>query len=89
MNNYDIDVNPKDFITVNTANKVELRVSNLQISSSVDVTLLIKDLNGNIFKVENVHIEGEEYNNWGSDDQYLVNVVLSKVGLTQKAKESN
>jgi len=89
MNNYDVDVNPKDFITTNTANKVELRVSNLQIGSSVDVTLLIKDLNGNIFKVENVRIEGEEYNNWGSDDQYLVNVVLSKVGLTQKAKESN
>jgi hypothetical protein len=89
MNNYDVDVNPKDFITTNTANKVELRVSNLQIGSSVDVTLLIKDLNGNIFKVENVRIEGEEYNNWGSDDQYLVNIVLSKVGLTQKAKESN
>ena len=89
MNNYDVDVNPKDFITVNTANKVELRVSNLQIGISVDVTLLIKDWNGNIFKVENVHIEGEEYDNWGSDDQYLVNIVLSKVGLTQKAKESN
>jgi hypothetical protein len=89
MNNCDVDVNPKDFITVNTANKVELRVSNLQIGISVDVTLLIKDLNGNLFKVENVHIEGEEYDNWGSDDQYLVNIVLSKVGLTQKAKESN
>ena len=84
MNNYEIDVNPKDFINVNTANKVELRVSNLQIGTSVDVTLMIKDLNENIFKVENVHIEGEEYENWGNDDQYLVNIVLSKVGLTQK-----
>jgi hypothetical protein len=85
MNNYNVDVNSKDFITTNTANKVELRVSNLQIGSSVDVTLLIKDLNGNIFKVENAHIEGEEYNNWGNDDQYLVNLCLSKVGLTPKA----
>jgi hypothetical protein len=89
MNNYDIDVNPKDFIVVNTANKVEFRVSNLQIGISVDITLLIKDLNGNIFKVENVKIEGEEYDNWGTDDQYLVNLVLSKVGLTQKEEESN
>jgi hypothetical protein len=89
MNNYDIDVNPKDFIAVNTANKVEFRVSNLQIGISVDITLLIKDLNGNIFKVENVKIEGEEYDNWGTDDQYLVNLVLSKVGLTQKEEESN
>ena len=81
---YIVEVLPKDFVTVNVANSVELRVSNLQIGSSVDVTVLVKDENGNIFKVQGVHIEGEEYSNWGSDDEYLVNLVLSKLDLTQK-----
>jgi hypothetical protein len=84
MNNYKVDVNPKDFTVVNTANSAELQVNNLIIGLSVDIMVLIKDSNGNIFKVEGVHIEGEEYNNWGNDDQYLVNLVLSKIGLTQK-----
>lgn len=35
-----------------------------------------------MFKVENVTLSGEEYNNWGNTDIYLVNTVLSKLGLT-------
>ena len=83
MNNSKIDVNPKEFITTNTACSCELRVSNLQLGVSVDVTVLIKDINENIFKVENVHIEGDDYNNWGNSDEYLIDIVLSKLGLTR------
>ena len=82
MNAYSVSVEPKDFVTVNVANSVEMRITNLQIGVSVDVTSLIKDTNGNIFKVENVSLSGEEYNNWGNSDVYLVTTVLSKLGLT-------
>ena len=84
MNSYKVDINPKEYTVVNIASSVELRVSNLIIGSSVDIMVLVKGPNENVFKVERFHIEGEEYNNWGSDDQYLVNLVLSKIGLTQK-----
>ena len=84
MNTYNVVVEPKEFITVHLAHSAELRVTNLQLGASVDVTTLVKNENGNIFKVENVHIEGEEYNNWGNDDDYLANLVLSKLGLTRK-----
>jgi len=82
MNAYNISVDPKDFVTVNVANSVEMRITNLQIGVSVDVTCLVKDQNGNIFKVENVRLSGDEYNNWGNSDVYLVTTVLSKMGLT-------
>lgn len=82
MNAYVVSVDPKDFVTVNVAKSVEMRITNLNIGVSVDVTCLIKDQNGNIFKVDNVTLSGEEYNNWGNSDVYLVTTVLSKLGLT-------
>jgi hypothetical protein len=57
MNAYAISVDPKEFVTVNVANSVEMRITNLQIGVSVDVTCLVKDQNGNIFKVENVSLQ--------------------------------
>lgn len=82
MNNYTVTVDPKEFVTINISSSVEMIVNNLQIGKSVDVTCLVKDENGNIFKVENIKIEGEEYNNWVDSDVYLVTLVLSKLGLT-------
>ena len=82
MNNYTVTVEPKEFVTINVSNSVEMIINNLQIGKSVDVTCLIKDTNGNIFKVENVKIEGEDYNNWVDSDVYLVTTVLSKLQLT-------
>ena len=32
-------------------------------------------------ETEIVVIEGEEYNAWGSDDNYIYNLILSKSGL--------
>lgn len=82
MNSTIVEVQPKDYITTYTAQTVELRVTELIINSSVSVNVLIKDRNDSIFQVQNVTLSGEEYNNWGNNDTYLVNTVLSKLGLT-------
>jgi hypothetical protein len=82
MNSYCVNVEPKEFVTINVSHSIEMRIINLQIGVSVDVNCLIKNENGSIFKVENVHIDGEEYNNWSNNDAYLVTTVLSKLGLT-------
>jgi hypothetical protein len=82
MNGYNINVDPKEFITVRVAHSVEMRVQNLNIGVSVEVNCLVKDENGNIFQVNNVTLSGDEYNNWGNSDVYLVTTVLGKLGLT-------
>ena len=82
MNSYIVDIEPKEFVTVKVAKSVEMRVTNLVIGVSVDVNCMVKDVNGNIFQVNNVTLSGEEYNNWGNNDAYLVTTVLSELGLT-------
>ena len=80
--NYSVNIEQKDFITTYTANKVEMRISDFRIGESVSVTCFLKDTNGSMFKVENVTLIGDEYDNWGNSDVYLVSAVLSKLGLT-------
>ena len=67
MNSYNVDVEPKEYVTVKVVKSVEMRVQSLNLGVSVEMLCLIKDENGNIFQVENVSISGEEYTNWGKD----------------------
>ena len=89
MNSTIVSVQPKDYITTYTASSVEMRVTDLVINSSVTVNVLIKDSNGSIFQVQNVTLSGEEYSNWGNSDTYLVDTVLSKLGLTPTEQNKN
>ena len=89
MNSTTVEVKPKDYITTYTASTVEMRVTDLVINTSVTVNVLIKDSNGNIFQVQNVTLSGEEYSNWGNSDTYLVDTVLSKLGLTPVNSQTN
>lgn len=82
MNSYIVNIEPKEFVTVKVAKSVEMRVINLNIGVSVDVNCMVKDENDNIFQINNVSLSGEEYDNWGNSDVYLVTTVLSKLGLT-------
>ena len=83
MNSIIVNTNPKEYITVNVCKSVEMRVFHFIIGSQIEVNCSLKDENGNVFKIENITISGDEYNNWGIDDSYLINLVLSKLGLSQ------
>ena len=66
------------------ATNIELNVIELVLNSHVMVAVSFKNSNGNLLKNEMVKIEGEEYAGWGSDDEYLINLVLSKLNLTKE-----
>lgn len=84
MNSSVVDVEPKEFVTVRNASTATIRVINLELGKYVDCLLNICESNGNSFQSDMYHIEGEEYDNWGNSDDYLINLVLSKAGLTRK-----
>ncbi len=79
----DINVNVQDspYVITNTITKVQIRVMSVELFTSVSV---VASLFNNESLIDNkfFKIEGEEYNNWGNSDQYLVNLVLNKLGLT-------
>jgi hypothetical protein len=83
MDTTKINVNDKEEIKVFVINNVELRIINLSLGRYVDVSAVLKQ--GNEFvSATNFRIEGQEYDDWGNNDEYLENLVLQKLGLTRK-----
>ncbi len=80
----DINVNVQDssYVKTNTINKVMIRIMNVDLFNSITVCASLFEnttlVDNKVFK-----IEGTEYSNWGTDDTYIVDLVLSKLGMTQ------
>jgi hypothetical protein len=80
----DINVNVQDssYVKTNTINKVIIRIMNVDLFNSMTVCASLFEnttlVDNKVFK-----IEGTEYSNWGTDDTYIVNLILTKLGMTQ------
>lgn len=55
---------------------ISLTISN---NNSVSVNVCLFKPNS-IMETSNITIEGDEYDAWGTDDSYIYNLVLSKLG---------
>jgi hypothetical protein len=55
------------------------------LDSHVIMVVHYLNANGNLLDNKTVKIEGDEYNAWGDDDNYITNLVLTKLGLTKTA----
>jgi hypothetical protein len=78
-----IQVNDKEEVKVFIINNVEMRIINLSLGKYVDVNAVLKQ-NNNFISSQNFRIQGEEYDNWGNDDQYIEKLILQKLDLTRK-----
>jgi hypothetical protein len=78
-----IQVNDKEDVKISIINNVDIRITDLRLGYSVSINVILKN-EENFIKSENITISGEEYDNWGSDDLYLENLILTKLGLSRK-----
>lgn len=67
------------------ATTIGFSVVELVLNSYVMINVTFYNANEQPVKHEMVRIEGEEYAGWGTDDSYLTNLILQKLGLTQEA----
>jgi len=79
-----IQVNDKNYIKTDIITNVNIKIVNLVLNTSVEAIVVALDNDNNFIYNERIKIEGEEYQNWGTDDNYLENLVLSKLGLSRK-----
>jgi hypothetical protein len=71
--------------------KIEIKPI-IKTATSIDINISVHDINAmanclityndsRFTEVRNVTIEGAEYDAWGTDDNYIYDLVLSKLGL--------
>jgi hypothetical protein len=76
-----INIENKEFITTQTISKVDILEGTLQLNKSVRFAVRLMDSDDNVILSQNITIFGEEYENWGSDDNYIENLILTKLGV--------
>jgi hypothetical protein len=77
-----VNVQDKEVVTTQTISQVEILEGNIQLGQSVRFPVKLLDSNSGLISVEFVEVSGEEYLAWGTDDSYINNLILTKLGLT-------
>lgn len=80
MDDY-IDIQPTD--VVRSCVKVKMNINNFQFkATNCTVNVQKYDAADILIDVVNVFINDEEYSQWAYDDSYIINLVLTKLGMT-------
>lgn len=75
----ELDIQNKLIVTSNTVSKIGINVKEYILNQSVTCLVYFYS-NDKIVDVQEIKIEGDEFITWGNDDNYLIDLILYKVG---------
>ena len=78
-----VDVKDSVITTTNTVKKIEINVIDYKLYTSARLQVKLKDVNDRAIDFKYFTLEGASFDNWGSDDVYIKNYVLSNLSLTE------
>lgn len=83
MNQINVGVQDSQYIRTSTINNVVIRVSSIDLFKRISI---VASLFENTTLIDNkfLNITDSEYAGWGTDDKYIVDLVLNKLGLSEK-----
>jgi hypothetical protein len=79
---FQVDINDVT-LAAPVVTRVEMEVMEMVLNSHVLMVVHYLNAAGNLLDNKYVKISGDEYNAWGDDDNYIINLVLTKLGLTK------
>ena len=71
--------NPVDITNTYKIISYTYQLFDLILFTSVNAQLCLIDDTGSVRKVVNYLVQGDEYAQWGGDDQYIINLLNSKI----------
>jgi|688.fasta_scaffold2662757_1 hypothetical protein len=83
MSSTEVPIQSKEFITVRTSNKIAIFVVRLQLFQNAEIHVHFLDDTGSCIEVQVLNMEGDDYSSWSTDDQYVINWTLDKLGLSR------
>jgi len=81
-NNKTTSITPFDQTTVKTVHSFSVKVNNVILHTSAKLMVHLHDENNNLIDIKIIEIVGDDYLNWGSNDDYITNFVAQKLGFT-------
>jgi hypothetical protein len=75
------NIAPFEIIIRQVVTSVVVEVAHLDLFNSVHLRIIMRDSNNVDIKLEIVTLSGDDYKNWSSDDNYLINYIKQKYGF--------
>ena len=66
------------------ASKIRIELSEITFNVSAKFFIYFLMSNEDIIKVETIIVEGDDYMKWNNNDDYIIDLILSRLGLEQK-----
>jgi len=82
MNSFDVPIQKSTLTKIDQITNIKIRVVSLELFTNVTLSVLFMNDQNNMIDNKIIILEGSEYTNWGNDDNYIKNIVLSKLGYT-------
>ena len=73
---------PKDQVTTKVICGFTIQNIELVLFNSARITVKLLDENENMIDLNFLLMAGEDYTNWGTDDNYIFNFVATSLGFT-------
>ena len=83
MNNIKVNVNDYTFVKTSVINNIQINILKIELFKSITLSVNLLS-NTKIIDSQIMTISGDEYTNWTNDDNYIINLVLTKLNLTKK-----
>ena len=81
-NNKTTSITPFEQTTVKTVHSFTVKVNNVILHTSAKIMVQLNDENNNLIDIKMIDLDGNDYLNWGSNDDYITNYVAQKLGFT-------
>jgi len=78
-----IRVQSKEVVQIKIINNVLIKIINMKLSEFANISAIVRH-NNDFIENYTFHLEGNEYKLWGSSDDFIIDYVLTKIGLTRR-----
>lgn len=80
----DIEVNPYTYTKTKIITKVNIDIESIEFNKKATFKVYLYDCDDNIITCQTVFLEGSNYENWGTDDNYVIDYIFDILKLNKK-----
>ena len=81
-------INPFNEITTKTAVRFSLDIAKIELGVSATFRVTLYDSDDKCISNKYVTLVGQDYLNWGTDDEYVIKFIANTLGLTLAKTQS-
>ena len=83
MNNIKVNINDYTLVQKSIINNIQINILKIELFKSMTLSVNLLS-NNKLIDSKLMTITGDEYTNWGNDDNYIINLIMTKLNLTRK-----